>query len=212
VCCGTSCSTWQRWHRLRRLPSRLLAGLPSRCAAASTTRVERSPAASIRSGQRQGFPLRLRQVRVNFVEPGSSLRRAGKGPPPPALQGDGDQVALVTASMGGARPAAERCYLKRRGGCISLQRQAQRWPRRHTTIRCKTLGRIACASLKLRLAWFSSTRAAAIVLRPFPSVFAGRGGGSEERDPRKLHCAQGSRQPATYRSGCGMSPHSTAGC
>ena len=43
---------------------------------------------------------------------------AGKGSPPPTVRGDGDQVACLhsTASLGGARPAAERCYLKHRVG------------------------------------------------------------------------------------------------
>ena len=43
-------------------------------------------------------------------------------------------------------------------------------------------------------------------------VFARRDRGSEERRPGKIDCAQGSRQPATCRSGCGMPLHSTAGC
>jgi hypothetical protein len=99
------------------------------------------------------------------------------------------------------------------GGCISRQRQAQRWPRRHTTIRCITLGRIVCAGLKLRpgMVFLNSGRGNRAADFSF-SFRRDRSGGSEERDPRKSPLRSGEQATATYRNGCGMPLHSTVGC
>ena len=88
----------------------------------------------------------------------------------------------------------------------------QRAPQRRTTLRCNTIGRIACTGLKLRPGMILQLGPRQSLLRPFPSVFAGRGRGSEERGLRKIHCIQGSRHPTTCRNSCGIPPQSTAGC